>query len=675
LREWVKLFPPDSVEARRNNDIQAQQLNRNPFIDHPELLDRITHLGGTPGSPMQFELIRPDTLRAGALSLGQQRTYRVPLLNTGNQTIHLNQISLSGSGWQYQGPASLQLAPGEAVYLDLQLNFNQPGQPNAQLQLQTNLPGQATINIPLQAQVDRSRWNGTGSWTDAQHWNNRFVPMASANPLVESGVAEMADTLQLQGLEIAPNASLRLLGGGGLKTTGNVVNHGLLVVEDGAAFLPAEQASLSGTGSYQVKRQGQNSNLRVNYFSSPVVNADLLGTFSQANPADLWRFQHGASGSAAWQPATGAMEAGRGYSVAGAGMVTFAGQVHHGDYIPTSTSAGPGFYLLGNPYPAPLNADAFLAFNGPNGIGSVGGALYFWSQQQNATGSNFASADYAVWAGGTGVAGSGSNAGSAVPTGQIGVAQGFFVTPGFFPFDVYLKADMRTSMQANQFFRSGGPVGRIWLNAVGQNSGFSQLAVVLRDDASAGRDAAYDANRWETGAPLVFSSLLLDTPLAIQALPWPTQTEVLPLQVKLTEAQGVTFSIDSLQGLDSSLVLLLEDRQLQRFYQLRQQSPSIGLAAGTYNQRFYLHVGQAMQTQVDHLERPAPKVFVAQQQLHVQQAQAGDVLQLYNLAGQLLFETRLTESQAQFDLPMQGVMLVQLQGKNHQLRKKVVAFP
>ena len=41
LIDWHNADPVDSFEIRRNNTIYSFQKNRNPFIDHPELVDYI----------------------------------------------------------------------------------------------------------------------------------------------------------------------------------------------------------------------------------------------------------------------------------------------------------------------------------------------------------------------------------------------------------------------------------------------------------------------------------------------------------------------------------------------------------------------------------------------------------------------------------------------------------
>ena len=41
LRKWHFEDPPDDWEEKRNDGIEAIQGNRNPFIDHPEWVERV----------------------------------------------------------------------------------------------------------------------------------------------------------------------------------------------------------------------------------------------------------------------------------------------------------------------------------------------------------------------------------------------------------------------------------------------------------------------------------------------------------------------------------------------------------------------------------------------------------------------------------------------------------
>ncbi|MBA4304690.1 MAG: hypothetical protein C0424_10735 [Sphingobacteriaceae bacterium] len=674
LRQWHALYPPDSIARRRNNDVQTYQLNRNPFVDYPQLLDRITNLLTTsPGSPVMWGIYVPDSLLPGSLSVNQQRMYRVPVVNHGTETIELTGINVSGTGLSYTGGSSRSIAPGEVIELEVSMQFGTAGSPSGQLRFNTNVPGRSLVTLPLATTTERSRWNGTGNFSQAQNWNNGFVPVSSSQPLIESGSMSLSDTAVFASIEVNSGATLQLQAGAKLHTTANVMNNGTIRLENGASFYPADNAVLSGTGSYEVKRNGQNSNLRINLWSSPVENAAISTVFAGVNPIDIQQYQPGGNTLSAWQQATGHMQAGRGYSVAGAGQVTFTGKVHHGQYLPMATSGPNGYYLLGNPYPAPLSADAFLAFNGPQGLGITGGSLYFWSQQQNATGNNFASVDYAVWAGGTGVAGSGSNNGSAVPNGEIGVAQGFFVQGGNLNLDVYFENNMRSQGRSGQFFRAAGAVGRLWLNAVGQQQGFSQTAVVFRNDASLGNDPAFDAVRFNSNTAVSFSTLLNNQPLAIQAVPWPGAYGSLSCILHSAVSQEVVLKTDSLSGFDTEFDLYLEDRATSLFYNLRRDSAVLQLSAGNHSNRFFLHFGIGLASSLPQIE-PQPGGFEAYtygQTLYVKKAETGSVLRIYNIGGQKVAEFNLNGPDFQWALPAPGVYLLEWTCPTGIVRKKI----
>ena len=48
LRQWHAEEPPDAAEVARNDAISQYQGNRNPFIDQPELVDKISRFEGAP---------------------------------------------------------------------------------------------------------------------------------------------------------------------------------------------------------------------------------------------------------------------------------------------------------------------------------------------------------------------------------------------------------------------------------------------------------------------------------------------------------------------------------------------------------------------------------------------------------------------------------------------------
>jgi hypothetical protein len=95
LRTWCLQFPPDSIDRKRNNDIFGYQKNRNPFIDHPEFLERITSIANTATAPLKFLLwcdtasVNREVVRYDSLD------HRIVLYNAGNAAVTFTKIQSS----------------------------------------------------------------------------------------------------------------------------------------------------------------------------------------------------------------------------------------------------------------------------------------------------------------------------------------------------------------------------------------------------------------------------------------------------------------------------------------------------------------------------------------------------------------------------------------------------
>ncbi len=100
LRNWHNVFPPNAVEKRRNQDIYAVQHNRNPFIDHPEFVDRIYSITGSATRPVQPALTIPaDTIVIAA----NIDTFEIPFW-VRNGTVHIAGIDYDTAAMWILGP-------------------------------------------------------------------------------------------------------------------------------------------------------------------------------------------------------------------------------------------------------------------------------------------------------------------------------------------------------------------------------------------------------------------------------------------------------------------------------------------------------------------------------------------------------------------------------------------
>jgi len=671
LLGWHNLYPPTTVDKKRNDDVEIYQRNRNPFVDYPQLMDRMSTLNGTATTPEIRSLFRPDSINFGKVVKNQQTTFQAILVNVGNQNIQISNISFTGTGMSYSGSSSLTIAAGDKVSLQLQHTGNGANVLGS-LQFTTDVPGSTNVNLPVTVIGAQAGWNGTGNWNQSINWNEGVIPGSSDDALIETGTATLVAATAAANLEVKAGATLVIATGTSLTLTGTLTNNGTIRIEDGGSLRPGATTTLAGSGSFEVKRHGHNSNVTINYWSSPVENANLSTVFSNVIAQDLYQFSPGSG----WVAASGTMSAGRGYSAPGAGNVTFSGKVHHGEYSPFTTVAGNDFYLIGNPYPSPLAADVFLNTNGPVGSQAISGTLYYWSQTTPANGSNFNSGDYASWAGGTGVAGSGSNAGSQVPNGQMGVAQGFFVKAGNVGGQIRFTNAMRTA-NSGQWFRTDGQVMRIWLRLTSNDSLFSQTALVFRTEASPFFDEVYDAPRLGDYAAMSLYSMLDSQQLAIQALPPFNDSLQIRLGYTNKQQRQLSLNIDSLSGDWTNIRLYLEDRVLHQFSPLvsGRSLTLAGDSSGIFRDRYVLHLRKLLPeltTSVDPVSMSQIQLRQANRLIRLHGLPAAATVVMYDLQGRCITEKSASRDWEQTFEGAAGVYLLSVRTTTGSWQRKVV---
>ena len=113
LRDWAQQYLPDSIERKRNDDIFAMQKNRNPFIDHPEFLERIHNFIGLSQEPARTELIiTSDTINFYETVAGNLYKYDLILVNTGNTNITISNLNIPNPSFTIKSADTL-ISPGE----------------------------------------------------------------------------------------------------------------------------------------------------------------------------------------------------------------------------------------------------------------------------------------------------------------------------------------------------------------------------------------------------------------------------------------------------------------------------------------------------------------------------------------------------------------------------------
>lgn len=130
LKNWALQYAPTPVEKRRNNDIEGVQRNRNPFVDYPQLVERISNFRSNSGTYKKVSCTAlPDTLYVTGTDKVNGFSRLLAVANDGTETYNLTVTAYGFSGGAIAtvqtGRLNAALAPGEAGIVDLSFSVSQ----------------------------------------------------------------------------------------------------------------------------------------------------------------------------------------------------------------------------------------------------------------------------------------------------------------------------------------------------------------------------------------------------------------------------------------------------------------------------------------------------------------------------------------------------------------------
>jgi hypothetical protein len=195
LRDWLRIFPIDSVLRRRNDDIQAAQLNRNPFIDYPAFLDRMTQVRAVSLVPAHSRLAVIDSIiQLGSVLPGDTVIFPVVLGNPGTDSMRITSIQPSGSGLIIQNPPILPLSIAAGAAAVVYLRYT-GGQTPLNGSVQLGLAGQpgGVYTLGVQATVE--------------NFMGRFSLVTPANEATQTLQGSGAQNLTFQWSTPGPSAA------------------------------------------------------------------------------------------------------------------------------------------------------------------------------------------------------------------------------------------------------------------------------------------------------------------------------------------------------------------------------------------------------------------------------------------------------------------------------------
>ncbi len=153
LREWLHSFPPSAIEKKRNTDIFSFQKNYNPFIDYPQLVDRITSISNPSSAPVLAMIDQTDSIiDFGFVPAGVPTTYSLVLVNKGNSIVNFSNFNFSNPGilsFVAGSGTNTSLLPGEALALKINLSTLSSDSLFEYLNFNTDVPNAPSIQVPI----------------------------------------------------------------------------------------------------------------------------------------------------------------------------------------------------------------------------------------------------------------------------------------------------------------------------------------------------------------------------------------------------------------------------------------------------------------------------------------------------------------------------------------------
>jgi hypothetical protein len=449
-------------------------------------------------------------------------------------------------------------------------------------------------STPLTVTISTTTWS-SGAWSNG-------TPDATKAAIISDSFISAGTSINACSLTVNNGASVVISSGDTVNLSGALVSvPGSLVTFNNNANLIQSGTTNTNSGAIIIKRNSS-ALKRQDYtiWSSPVASQQLQAFSPQTLSGRFYTYNTTTNlYDVVASPSTTNFDAAKGYLIrmpnnhpatATIWSGQFAGVPNNGNYSFTLVNGGAGqrFNLVGNPYPSPIDATAFIG--DANNTSSITGTLYFWRKTNNAL-----SPTYCTWT----LGGFVSNGEAQVfdPNDVIQTGQGFFVE-GTGSGTVNFNNSMRINNHANQFFKSS-PANttsttaiernRIWLNATSTSGLFSQAMVGYITNATQGVDNTIDGKYINDG-DIALTSLIDTTPYAIQARALPFDaTDVVPMQLKVTTAGEYTIGIDHVDGLfAASQEVYLRDNLTGEIHNLNTSSYTFASESGTFASRFDL---------------------------------------------------------------------------------------
>jgi len=486
------------------------------------------------------------------------------------------------------------------------------------------------INLVVTASPATSTWTGGGNdhnWHNAANWDNG-VPGLTTAVTIPSGLGNNYPTV----------SSPAICGSITIESGASLINNGLLGI-------PAGQATVKRVIS-------DAADDKWHLFISPITQSIAATGTSCFNGAYLDRYDEP---SGEWvRLVTGEnVVPGYGYSInylAGSRDLEFTGTLKNSplsysnlSYTSGASGYGPGWNLIGNPYPCGINPSLCAAPSGMNAY------AYIWN-----TGSgNYDPLQF------------GSDETIIAPL------QGFFVRTTSGTNSLSLANIAKT--HGGTFYKNDNVEPEALMVRINGNNYSDQTKVRFNSDATAGFDQSYDAYKlWGLDEAPQLYSILSDEVAAVNTLPSIGSNPLVPLGLKVGAESSYTLTFEGMESFDSQIPLRLDDLKLGISKDIRTDPVySFTAAPGDAENRFRLRFASAIGFE----DPEASNILISSERNVIRvnyMGSAAGTIHLYNDAGQLLSTQALSRGETTMSAAATGIYLVKVITGKSVVTKKVV---
>ena len=154
LYAWHKSYHPDSLDRYRNDGIYALQNNRNPYVDYPQFLERIsTLIGPTSATAAPSFYLTEDSLHLrnySNLSNPGTRTRRLIVVNDGNIPLVFSNVQLSSSSLSDESNWSGSTTCPAGGFIEIEVDYNSGlSYVGETLTFSTSHPNFPNVTVPI----------------------------------------------------------------------------------------------------------------------------------------------------------------------------------------------------------------------------------------------------------------------------------------------------------------------------------------------------------------------------------------------------------------------------------------------------------------------------------------------------------------------------------------------